>query len=51
MQYTDFIATVKILRMLFGVPIAKKFFLDNIKKFDKVIDSDSLINLTKEKKA
>jgi len=45
MQFTDFLSLVKIIRMLYGVTEAKKFFLDNIKQFDKVISSDSLNNL------
>lgn len=45
MQFTDFLAFIKVVRMLFGVPVAKKIFLANLKRFDKIIDSDSLNNL------
>lgn len=45
MQLNDFLSLVKVLRMLFGVTVAKKFFLANINQYDKVINSDSLNNL------
>lgn len=45
MKFSEFLDLIKVLRMLFGVPIAKKFFLTNLKRFDKIIDSDSLNNL------
>lgn len=45
MTFDNFLDLTKIIRMIWGVPVSKKFFLDNIKQFDKVVDSNSLINL------
>lgn len=45
MTLADFLKLTEVIRMLWGVPQSKKFFLDNIKKFDKIVDSNSLINL------
>lgn len=45
MTLAEFLDLTKIIRMIWGVPASKKFFLDNISRFDKVVDSNSLINL------
>jgi len=44
MQFGDFCDLVKVLKMLYGSDVAKKFFTNNIHLF-KVIDSESLNNL------
>ena len=40
MQYSDFLKTVQIIRMLFGYDEAKRFFNKNKKRFDKILDFD-----------
>lgn len=44
MQFGDFIALCKVLKMLYGADVAKKFFTKNISLFN-IVDSESLINL------
>ena len=47
MQYIEFLDTVKVLKMLYGAPIAEKFFTKNIGLYYD-LDSASLSNLKKE---
>lgn len=48
MKYSDFLDTVKVLKMLYGRNVAEKYFLDNIHLFDKIIDNASVSNLLKD---
>lgn len=43
MKYTEFLETVKVLKMLYGREIAEKVFTNNVGKWYN-IDSASLIN-------
>lgn len=49
MQFGDFLSLVKVLKMLFGSSVAQTFFLENITRFDKIVDSESLTNVIKGK--
>lgn len=42
LAYSEFLDTVKVLKMLYGSAVAKSFFENNIRNFDKTIDPYSL---------
>lgn len=47
MNYTEFLDTVKVLKMLYGRDIAEKFFTKNKEQF-KILDSVSVSKLQKK---
>lgn len=42
MQYSDFLKTVQIIRMLYGETKARRFFKENVVNFNKIVDVDKL---------
>lgn len=42
MDYDRFLETVRVIRMLYGLPTAIEFFEKNINKFDKLIDISTM---------
>jgi hypothetical protein len=40
MQLNEFLKATQIIRMLYGYDVAKRFFQENVNKFDKVLEFD-----------
>lgn len=56
MLYSDFLDTVKVLKMLYGRNVAEKFFMANLAKFSHLLEgTEDFVNLvnyeTDQKKA
>jgi len=50
MKFNDFLKWVTVVKMLYGRSVAERVYLDNIDKFNSIIDNGISVSLASEKR-